>query len=383
MEIFSECKTTLKKVCGVGLALIGIGQVAAAQEKIVIPEDFSDFQEVTYDFKAVGPTLIFSDSPEFVYKNGVLYRDDVQGKLRIFFHHLNAVKGTTKKLAVVLKNKSSLKPVNYTITRQGMGGKTHDWLLDGKVAEENYFTKEQKIVNGKLGFGRSIELISGKGILLKFNQLWTGIVDFELDSKAELSVLMCDARSDIDLFNENAVILPMDEHPLRGTFNNADWVYDIKDNIQGETTRMIKLAGAEDGEGYIKGVDKTTGLPAENYGNYGVMYEMNFTIGGKQQMNFVMNPIGGPFNGWGVLETNGKKKFIGMPEDAVNTANNVEDARILAKLAPGKYKFTWSPAGTASLPLRFFWMPYSRQKEIKNINKKYFKSYKASVNDEE
>lgn len=376
MSVFSKCKTIAKKACGIGLALVGMGQIAAAQEKIVIPEDFADYQEVKYDFRAEGPTLIFSDSPEFVYENGILYRDNVEGKLRLFFHHLNAVKGTTKKLAVVLKNKNNLRPVNYKITRKGMGGKTYDWLLDGKVAEENYFTKEQKESTGKLGFGKSVEIISGKGTLLTLNQLWTGIVDFELDNKVELSVLMCDARTDIDLFNENAKILPMDEHPLRGTFTNADWVYDIKDVIQGDKVRMLKLAGSEDGEGYIKGIDATTGLPAEDYGNYGVMYEMNFTIGGEKKMRFVMNPIGGPFNGWGVLEQNGKKKFIGMPDDAVSTDNNVEDARVLAKLKPGKYKFTWAPAGTASLPLRFFWMP----EQHKPVAKKYFKSYKIPEN---
>lgn len=375
MFSFSHCKSAIKKACGVGLALIGISSIATAQERIVIPEDFADYKEVKYEFKAVGPTLIFSDSPEFVYENGVLYRDNVEGKLRIFFHHLNAVKDTTKKLAVILKNKDSLRPINYKVTRQGMSGKTTDWLLDGKVAEEKYFTKEQKVRGGQIGFGNSVEIISGKGTILKLDQLWTGIVDFELDHKAELSVVMCDARTDLELFNEHAKILPMDEHPLRGTFFNADWIYSIKDKIHGETVRMIKLAGSDDGEGYIKGIDKTTGLPAEDYGNYGVIYEMNFTISGDKPMRFVMNPIGGPFNGWGVLEHEGKKKFIGMPEHDVSTDNNVEDARVLARLKPGKYKFTWSPAGTASLPLRFFWMPDKKIIKEKQ-EKKYFNSNK-------
>ena len=377
MAFFSRCKSALKKTCGVGLALAGLSNVAMAQERIVIPEDFADYKEVKYEFKASGPTLIFSDSPEFVYQDGVLYRDNVEGKLRIFFHHLNAVEGTTKRLAVLLKNKDSLRPVNYKITKQGMSGKTNDWLLDGKVAEENYFTKHQKVHEGKIGFGKTVEIISGKGTLLKLNQLWTGIMDFELDRKAEISVLMCDARSDVELFNDNAKILPMDEHPLRGTFANADWTYSIKDEIKGKNTYMLKLGSAENLEGYIKGEDKTTGLPAEDYGNYGVVYEMDFTVGGEKSLNFVMNPIGGPFNGWGILEFDGKQKFIGMPEHDVSTDNNVEDARILAKLKPGKYKFIWSPAGTASLPLRFFWMP--EEKSIKKeYTKKYFKSYKKT-----
>lgn len=42
---------------------------------------------------------------------------------------------------------------------------------------------------------------------------------------------------------------------------------------------MLELATSQ--EGYAKGVDATTGLPAENYGNYGVIYKVNFTVAGK------------------------------------------------------------------------------------------------------
>ena len=34
-----------------------------------------------------GPVLLFSDSPEMVKKCGIMYRDTVNGKVRIFFHH--------------------------------------------------------------------------------------------------------------------------------------------------------------------------------------------------------------------------------------------------------------------------------------------------------
>ena len=371
MKSFADSKSIVKKICALGLTCLGFASVASAQQKIYIPEEFADFKEVSYKFHSEGPTLIFSDSPEFVQANGILYRDLVMGKNRIFFHHLNDVKGTTKKLAVVLKNKNHLRPIRYIISRQGMAGKTNNWLLDGKLAEENYFTKKEKPVEGKIGFGRTLEIISGKGMLLNYYKLWTGIVDFEVDQEAELSVIMCDSPADISIFNENAKILPMDEHPLRGTFSQADWIYDIKDEIKSDGNYMLKLAS--EAQGYIKGVDKTTGLPAENYGNYGVMYKMNFTIGGEHAMRFVLNPQGGPFNGWGVLEHEGKQQFIGMPAKDIATENNINDGRVLAKLKPCKYQFTWSPAGTSSLPLRFFWMP-----DVKLGPRKYFKSYKAS-----
>ena len=41
------------------------------------------------DVKDTGGTLIFSDSPEYVRKNGILYTDTVTGDARILFYHLN------------------------------------------------------------------------------------------------------------------------------------------------------------------------------------------------------------------------------------------------------------------------------------------------------
>ena len=42
---------------------------------------------------------------------------------------------------------------------------------------------------------------------------------------------------------------------------------------------MLELAASC--QGFAKGKDATTNLDAENYGNYGVMYDVSFEIGGK------------------------------------------------------------------------------------------------------
>ena len=36
-----------------------------------------------------GGTLLFSDSPEYVKENGILYTDVVEGDVRLLFYHLN------------------------------------------------------------------------------------------------------------------------------------------------------------------------------------------------------------------------------------------------------------------------------------------------------
>lgn len=206
----------------------GMLNVAGAQQRpVFIPEDYVT-EQAQADFVANGPKLLFSDSPETVYRNGILYRDKVEGDVRLFLHHVNGVTGK-KKLAVMLKNTDNLRPVHYKVTRSGAAGFAYDYMRDGKNSQKEYFDdSSQKPQEGKLGFGGSRELLSGRGIILPTDKLYTATVDLHFDKPVEVSVLMCETKSDLELFNEAAAIQPMDEHPLRGTFEAADWNYTLK-----------------------------------------------------------------------------------------------------------------------------------------------------------
>ena len=69
------------------------------------------------DVMDTGGTLIFSDSPEYVHRNGLLYTDTVNGDARILFYHLNDT-GVKKKLAVIVEN-TSFEENRIEITRGG------------------------------------------------------------------------------------------------------------------------------------------------------------------------------------------------------------------------------------------------------------------------
>jgi len=60
------------------------------------------YQDVGVKVLQSGPTLLFSDSPEVVYENGILYKDIVEGEGRVFFHHVNGTRNT-RKLAVLMR----------------------------------------------------------------------------------------------------------------------------------------------------------------------------------------------------------------------------------------------------------------------------------------
>lgn len=338
------------------LAAFFMSSVAQAGDIIhinALGKEEEELKPIDYDFFTDGPTLLFSDSPEMVYDEGVLYRDTVNGPVRLFFHHVNAVE-SKKKLAVVVKNTTEMHPVELAVVRQGISEPMYDWLQAGKDAQEQYLKSSgQKPYSKRLGFGESWELLTGHGEVLKHNTLVTGIVDLNLSRPAEISVLMCDPRTDIELFNESATVLPMDEHPLRGTFAKADYHYVVKKPIKlkDDSVYMLKMASSES---MIKGLDKTTGEAAIDNGNYGVVYTLDFKIEGKHKVQFLFNPIGGEFAGYGILEYKGKRSFIALPKD-YTMGKTIEDMVEIGTLGRGIYRFIWSPPGSANLPVRVYW----------------------------
>lgn len=169
---------------------------------------------------------------------------------------------------------------------------------------------------------------------------------------------MCEPQSDIELFSVLAQQLPMDEHPLRGTFAKADLNYTLQRPIETETGTgyALLLADSQTGE-YLRGIDATTGLPAENYGNYGVVYNVDYKLKGDKPYELWLNPWGGMFAGVGVLEQGGERKLINIPDKPAFGRLGEEGFRIATLEPNSEGRFTWSPPGASNLPIRLFWLP--------------------------
>lgn len=342
-------------------SLFPLGQVAEAASASLgagaVGEPFrlqepAKFKEAKVEFKADGPTLLFSDSPEMVYKDGILYKDQVKGRVRLFFHHVNAT-SDHKKLAVVVKN-TGLRPLQLQVLKAGIAGPDYNYLQAGKEAQQLYFTSGDKS-KVQLGYARHQELLTGRGLNLPPNTLVTGMVDLDLSEEAEIIVQMSSIYNNVELFSRQAKQQPIDEHPLRGTFTKADWHYSLKNKVKaGKRPTMVHLAGPN--RGYALGRDATTGLPAENYGNYGILYQLDFTVDGTKPVQLIFDPIGGEFAGYAVLEHCGSTKVLPMQgKDQLALGKNYEEALVLDKLEPGEYTLYWSPPGSGNLPVRFWW----------------------------
>ncbi len=352
-QIMKKTLANLLAACMCGF-LLTAPQTSAA-EAIWPKQGVPEYSELQAKVRASGPKLLFSDSPETVYTTGVLYRDTLQGEGRLFFHHVNG-SAKLKKLGVIVKNNGP-RPVQFTINRSGIAGPGRDYQAVGKKSQAHYFV-EQEPQTKSIGFGRNIELLGGSGMLLPPETLLTGTIDFTSDRPVEVTVLMCEPETDIELFAELAGQLPMDEHPLRGTFLQADLNYRLRRPLATDKGAVyaLLLADSQTGE-YLRGTDATTGASAENYGNYGVVYNIDYKLQGNQSYELWINPWGGMFAGVGVLQQGGERQLIDIPTQAAFGRLGEEGFRI-ARLEPGSSgRFTWSPPGASNLPIRLFWLP--------------------------
>lgn len=106
----------------------GLGLVMGA------PPETVDFKTTTFTPLPVvlteeKDTLIFSDSPEYVNKPGVLAAGTVDGTGRVYFYHVNEMKDP-QKIAIVLEN-TSKKNVDVTVHREVFAKPNREYFVVG------------------------------------------------------------------------------------------------------------------------------------------------------------------------------------------------------------------------------------------------------------
>ena len=399
----------------IAIALAGIGVLSGTflpgVAEAVYKKAPEEYRDVPVTVINSGPTLLFSDSPETVYGTGILYKDVISGEGRVFFHHVNGTKERLK-LAIMVRPVDKITYVTWGC--RGIGEPNKDFFATARQSQQRYF-KEYKTnwekahqqeaqkaaaENIKLqkqkyrkppvrqkpeeeipdySFYQTNEnlplttLLQGEysevltqsrnalkaGIILKPDQLLTGMFDFYARRPVEVTVLMCRPNDDIEKFSLEGEILPMDEHPLRGTYEKADLTYVVKSPIRLKRGESVALAmGSSDASNYLWGVDALTGIKTENYGNYGVVYHVRYETEGKYPVSIGINPWGGNFSGTGAVIAKGKMELKDLPGrtlyfgegdelDEIRRHNSHKEA--------GQEEFLWSPPGASNLPIRLFW----------------------------
>ena len=328
-----------------------------------------------------GGTLLFSDSPEYVSRDGILYADTVSGDARILYYHLNDT-DQRKKVAVVLQNPQDV-PATVTVTRGGDSAPSEDYLKVGKATQTAYFrSRMHDVIHLKPGEKRLLRTAMDQRVL-RPGQLVYGVYDFSAANKVKVSVIMYPENVSPYVFIEGAKVLPKDEQRLRGTFHGMDRVITSVKPYDGAKEGAVYIPLVDDvWDTYREGVDATDGSKVVNCGNYGVSYRLQIPTAGNGRTKYALSPLGGVYAGAMVarvsqgnphvfLTPSGRtyfgdravsdKEYAAMENareqgfELLTETTEQADLGDYANFVPVTFEF--SPPGASNLPVNFILMP--------------------------
>jgi len=326
-----------------------------------LPEGFTTMKQWPVKSAETSGTLIFSDSPETVKQDGILYSDVVEGKSRILYYHLNGTMDD-KKVVVILENMSADDSF-VSITRGGIGGPSEDYLDVGKATQTEYFQAPKLDKIYLAARGKRILDSRMSATVVAPGKLVYGVFDFTAKVPVKVSVVMLPATEDPLTFVSKARVLPADEHRLRGTFAGMDRFVTSDRMYDPQKDGVVYFSLADDkNDLYRIGVDATDGSIVKNYGNYGVLYSIHIPTRGTDKTRYFLKPCGGVYAGVVTARTgwNADKSIIPTPKNKTFFGENAKQMD-LADL--GVYNninsmwFEFSPPGASNLPVEFILMP--------------------------
>ena len=254
--------------------------------------NYREYQDVKLSSKTtVAGTMIMSDSPEVVTREGILYRDSIQGTGRILIHHINnfsdiSVIGENKRLVMVAENKAN-EVVTITLANKTIKGPVDDILLLGqKVLNEYLVGSESEIIT--LMPGEKKYIYDSKTKWVKGSCI-AGLMDVKTTGNVVFTMAAVSQGSTLDTM-EGMELLLKQVHP-RGTFDTIAINYDI--TLDGSIPEKILIGTGQ--EEWVKGYDAITNEVAYNRGNFGVSY--NITITAKEDTGIILNPRADMFRG--------------------------------------------------------------------------------------
>jgi len=306
---------------------------------------------------AMGGKLLLSDSPEEFKETGILYSDVIKGDVRLFYHHVNGML-YKKKVAVVLENTQN-ESVKVILYRRGVAGPGKDYLLVGKVAQQQYFNQQEADVIEIPGKGAM--LLDEKTAELEINpqELVNGIYDFIAYGPVRIKVMAVGAFADPLREHKTAKVVAPDIHHLRGTFPYADRLKvtnKIFDAVN-DGPHVITLGDGHTDK-FITGIDATDGSAVLNYGNYGVSYRVFMATAAGNNTSLKLNPRGGVYAGalglkvngenWPVVGTPGDRTWLESPDTAADVATLKPDSNLWIQ---------FMPPGASNLPVKLIFRP--------------------------
>lgn len=305
-----------------------------------------------------GGKLIFSDSPEMVEREGILYQDRIRGNVRLFFHHVNAMPDG-KRVLVMLQNKGKASAW-VEMLHAGVSGPDTDYLRAGRAVQADYF-KETRPQRFEIQPGKSLRLPPAPQIpTIAANTILTGMVDFRSDQEVQLTVALAPVQTEPAAFLAQAAVLPPGKPYLRGTFPHADRVIAGSRPYNPASDGAVSVTlGDGEIDTFLLGEDATNGRSVRNDGNFGLLYRITLPTAGKGKIRCYLNPRGGAYAGWVTARTKQGEKLVGTPSKGLVFGHfSLADFELIAEFVAGDtLQVNLSPPGGSNLPIRLMLVP--------------------------
>lgn len=329
-------------------ALFTMNQTEA--KPITIDEAWQSLPEQRVESVDRGGVLLFSDSPEMVGECGILYRDSVEGSVRLFLYHVNDT-AQPKRIVALITNESD-RMADVAVSGWAGAEPSDDWLAVGRDTQRQYFAtpKSDRLILAPHETRILTRELERR--LVQPQELVHTIHDFTTDERVTVTVLMAPALGNLTRFAERANVLPADSSHLRGTFEAADR-YLTSDTLSLKKGEGVKITLADnDIDRYKWGIDATDGTRVLNYGNYGIVYHLDVPV--KKKLDAYLNPQGGLYAGGVLIKQKDKHHMVDTPDNrkgyfGVDTTRDAEKIATLDKKRP--LRLCFSPPGASNLPV--------------------------------
>lgn len=298
--------------------------------------------------KDEGSFLLFSNSPETVTREGILYQDTVaRGAVRLYFYHVNGQEAP-QKFYIFASHPGPGEAVTITLRRKGVSGPSPDFYAVGKRGLERYL-RPQKEETFVLLPGEK-RVLNPEAPSTSFGECSHGIFDLSTSGPVTFSfVAVAAARhfEDILAVLPSLPLLPRDSH-VRGTFPQADRLLEVTPKAK---TSLLLADGIADP--FLLGQEATeTNLTVVNKGNYGVLYRLGIEAPPGQDLAVILTSPAGGFAG--AFTFNGKT----YPAPRTGILRTREKGILLGIAQAGRKKeLLFVPPAASWLPVKLLFVP--------------------------
>ncbi len=413
------------------LALLGMSGVYGQAPKTVNIDDYTFTPLAVKTVKEVD-TLLLSDSPEYVKEPGIVAAGTLQGKSRIYFYHVNEGEAPMK-VGILLENKGPV-PAFIDVERTIYAKPSPDYFKVGReLSKEEMRTtalelgkwsrlgvkipvrskamkqvikkdkerlrKEQKAqekrkedVIASSQESHTISLVNSddkatqfvlqpgevrpifhdlETVLVKKNDLFSGIVDFSSTEPVYASVAMMEPKSTVRYGLKLLPTHPIDDVELRGTYEGMRRFHVVEPQFNSDAGPAAFEIANDREDAFIRGVDATTDNKAvKNKGNYGISNVYLLRTEGRTPFALYFNPLGGAFSGtFRITSSKGSRTYDIPSKGPYLGHKTVYDTQLLDIFdTPEELLLEYMSPGASNLPVRFLLIPQVA-KEMKSSSK--------------